>query len=95
MRKGMLISILVFICFVVLYHVLSINSFIIDDGVLTVSRVFLGFIQWVYVLPLLFVLKRRNVHRRFINGFLLSAFFISLANVGLFVWMIIDPSQFI
>lgn len=46
--KGLILSIILFVAFVVLYYLMGRNGFIIDDGVLMVSQVFLGFIHWIY-----------------------------------------------
>ncbi|MET3696565.1 hypothetical protein SAMN05877753_103190 [Bacillus oleivorans] len=50
--KGIILSIILFVVFVVLYYLIGRNGFIIDDGILMVSQVFLGFIHWIYAWPL-------------------------------------------
>lgn len=93
--KGFISSLAIFIAFVVIYHLLSIDSFLIDDGVLTVSRVFLGFIQWIYALPLYLFLKRRVKSINVSKGFLKASIIISLLNTGFILWIMLDPSTFI
>lgn len=93
--KGFISSILIFIGFVILYHLLAMDDFLIDDGVLTISRIFLGYIHWIYVLPLFFYWRRQKKNPTIAKGFLISSIFISLLNTGLILWILIDPSQFI
>lgn len=93
--KGFIYSIAIFIAFVVIYHLLAIDGFVIDDGVFIVSRVFLGFIQWIYALPLYLYWKKREKSIDTSKGFLTASFIISLLNIGLILWIILDPSKFI
>ncbi|MBO8170905.1 MAG: hypothetical protein H0Z33_03330 [Bacillaceae bacterium] len=64
----------------------------IDDGVFTVQRVFIGFYQWIYLMPLIgyLVIRQRRVTGVLIRSLLITAF-----NFILIVWILIDPGMFI
>ncbi|GKU79982.1 hypothetical protein [Paenibacillus sp. L3-i20] len=64
---------------------------IIDDGVFTYNHVFVGFYQWVYLLPFIMYLKKKN---RSYKGYLIGGICVSCLNIALFVWIIVDPSTF-
>ncbi len=92
--KGLILSIILFVAFVVLYYLMGRNGFIIDDGVLMVSQVFLGFIHWIYAWPLYKYLKKKHTGSKSSQGFLLSSQCISVLNILLLMWILADPSTF-
>ena len=51
-------------------HILMLIQ-IIDDGDFTISRVFIGFYQWFYLLPL--IIHRKNKMKSY-KGFLVGGF---------------------
>ena len=85
---------LTFVCVIIFYFVthglMLIN--IIDDGVFTINRVFIGFYQWVYLIPLMVYLKKEKKSYR---GYFVGGLFISALNIALFIWILLDPSKFI
>lgn len=64
---------------------------IIDDGVFTYNHLFVGFYQWIYLIPLIIYLKKKN--RKF-GGYLSGGTCISGLNIALFFWIALDPSTF-
>jgi len=63
---------------------------IIDDGVFTYNHVFVGFYQWLYLIPLIYLKKKNKPFR----GYLIGGICITCLNIALFVWIILDPSTF-
>lgn len=64
---------------------------IIDDGVFTYNHLFVGFYQWLYLMPIIIYLKRKN---RTFGGYLAGGLCISGLNILLFIWIVLDPSTF-
>jgi hypothetical protein len=66
---------------------------IIDDGIFAINRVFIGFYQWVYLLPLIIYLKKQRKSSS--KGFIFGGLSISGLNIALIIWILLDPSKFI
>lgn len=67
---------------------------IIDDAVFYIGRLFIGFIQWVYVIPLLYYAKSK-VSKSFLVGLCSGAILLTLLNAGLIIRILTNPSGFI
>ncbi|WP_078546637.1 hypothetical protein [Litchfieldia alkalitelluris] len=91
MTKNLLLSFIFIIVFYLLSYVLMLLN-IIDDGIFSLNRVFIGFYQWIYLIPIYFILKKKG---RYVKGLLIGGVSITLLNIGLIVWILIDPSNFI
>lgn len=65
---------------------------IIDDGVFVFSRVFTGFLHWIYLIPLIVYLRKKQ---KPFKGFIIGGLLISMLNTAFIIWIILDPSTFI
>lgn len=64
------------------------------DEIFFVISVFSGFYQWLYVIPLVSILKEKPKYKEFAKGFLVGAIVITLLNIALIIWMFVEPSRF-
>lgn len=64
---------------------------LIEDDIFFYNHFLVGFYQWIYTLPLILYLRKR---RKPYFGFLIGGITLTLLNIGLFVWIFIDPSFF-
>jgi hypothetical protein len=85
---------LTFVYIVVFYFVthglMLVN--VIDDGVFVINRVFIGFYQWIYLIPLIIYLKKQM---KSFKGFIVGGLSITGLNIALIIWILLDPSKFI
>lgn len=92
-RKFLSSFILTFIYVIVFYFgaygLMLIN--IIDDGFFILNHAFVGFYQWLYLLPLIIYLKKRN---RVYKGYLIGGICVTCLNIALIIWILLDPSTF-
>jgi hypothetical protein len=90
--SGFVSAFILIILFYFIAHGLMLID-IIDDGVFAINRVFIGFYQWMYVLPLLYYSAQKG-SKEFLVGLRKGAIVLSLLNIALILWIFIDPSRF-
>jgi hypothetical protein len=90
-KERFMLAFLYLIIFYFVTHGLMLIN-IIDDGVFIINRVFIGFYQWIYLLPLMIYLKKKGISFR---GYLIGGLVISSINIVLIIWILLDPSKFI
>ncbi len=65
---------------------------VIDDGVFAINRVFIGFYQCIYLIPLIICFKKKM---KSYKGFIVGGLSISGLNIVLIIWILLDPGKFI
>jgi hypothetical protein len=78
------------IFYFVTYGLMLVN--VIDDGVFAVNRVFIGFYQWIYLIPLIIYFKKKM---KSFKGLIVGGLSLTGLNIALIIWILLDPSKFI
>lgn len=66
---------------------------IIDDGVFIVNHIFVGLWQWIYLVPIIFIAKRR-INKNSLIGLFISGCFLTIVNILFVVYVFMNPDQF-